>query len=504
MSSFYSILASLQPNAADVQAGEIFAQSYLQAQFPNVDFRDGTGIYDLVVRPMGSFAALMKAAMEFYFANYTIAGASDTTPSAFIDAIMSNWFSTRNMGTNAVINVNLYFASSVNVTLTTAINFSPDNSTIFNPISNAVYPASMLQYDSYSQEYYLNVNLQAASVGSQYNLSSGDLLYFTNFNPFFLRGTINYLVSNGTDTETNTQFIQRTQAGISTRNLINRPSIESFITTNFPYVTDVTTVGYGDPQMLRDTITVFVNALGDVLQLHVGGMMDIYCYVPVTETTILMQLDDSGNGLLQGPIYSVAVAPSGTNTGTLPSSSTFTTGSSGTISSSGTVIPSGDVGFSQNQVLTLSFSASASGQTVSIDYSYFQYITDIQTGVSSTTNKVICANPLIRAFNSYFLTINIGTYFQGAISPTLLPIVQNYISSLAPGQAFIVSDLLTLLGIPQVALPVTVEYFLTKTDLTSELGTFSDVLEPPDDTYVFYLSSFAVNPISLPTGPYSS
>ena len=217
-----------------------------------------------------------------------------------------------------------------------------------------------------------------------------------------------------------------------------------------------------------------------------------------------MQLDDNGNGLLQGPIYSVAVAPSGTNTGTLPSSSTFTTGSSGTISSSGTVIPSGDVGFSQNQVLTLSFSASASGQTVSIDYSYFQYITDIQTGVSSTTNKVICANPLIRAFNSYFLTINIGTYFQGAISPTLLPIVQNYISSLAPGQAFIVSDLLTLLGIPQVALPVTVEYFLTKTDLTSELGTFSDVLEPPDDTYVFYLSSFAVNPISLPTGPYSS
>ena len=74
----------------DLPAG----RSYLQAQFPNVDFRDGTGIYDLVVRPMGSFAALMKA----------------------------------------------------------------------------------------------------ASVGSQYNLSSGDLLYFTNFNPFFLRGTINYLV----------------------------------------------------------------------------------------------------------------------------------------------------------------------------------------------------------------------------------------------------------------------------------------------------------------------
>ena len=494
-SSFYSVLAALQPTGADVLEAEQFAQQYLQAQFPDTDFRQGTALFDLVIQPTSSMVALMKAAIEFYFSNYTVQGTTDQTPTDFVDALMSNWFSTRNLGVNTVINVNLYFASQVDVSLSPSQYFSPDGILLYSPTSNLVYPANSLQFDASSQEYFCTVNLTAQKPGPSYNISSGNLLFYSNFNPFFLRGTINYVVTPGLSTETNTQFLARTQSNISTRNLINRPSITSFVQNTFPSVATLVEVGYGDPQMQRDYAVVQTTLTNpSTAAIHLGGKVDVYAYVPVTSTSTTVTLDASGNGVLYGPNFALSLPATGVQTGTIPASATMATG----------VVPNlGDVGFSEQQQLSVSFGSSNAGKTVLIDYQTFPLIQSIQTAVSSPQNRVLCADLLVRAFNSYFLSFNLTSYASLLPeSATIISSLNSYLTSLAPGQAFIVSDCLAVLGIPNLVLPTTVSYTLYTTQLTSSAGTFVDILEPPDTTYMFYLNSVTLNGSVLPVGPY--
>jgi hypothetical protein len=250
----YNVLDGLTVSQNDVTEAELLAQQILQAQYPDLDLRSGTGLADLTIRPSALALATVRAALNYYFANNTISQVTDNTDTDVVDSLLSNWFLTRNEGTYSVINVRLYFARQVTVTLTTDIWFSPDNTLLYYPSTTYSFAASALQFDSYSNEYYVDVNLTAAATGSTYDLSSGSLLYFSNFNAYFLQAEINYLVSSSTNAETNTQFVTRASTAISTRNLINVPSIQSNLAANFNYLSQIFPVGFGDAEMIRDQI----------------------------------------------------------------------------------------------------------------------------------------------------------------------------------------------------------------------------------------------------------
>jgi hypothetical protein len=250
----YNVLDGLTVSANDVTEAELLTQQILQAQYPDLDLRSGTGLADLTIRPSALALATIRAALNYYFANNTLGQATDSTDPDIVDNLLSNWFLTRNEGTYSVINVRLYFARAVTVTLTTDVWFSPDNTLLYYPSTTYSFAASALSFDSYLNEYYVDVNLTAAATGSTYDLSSGSLLYFSNFNAYFLQAQINYLVSSSTNSETNTQFITRAQTAISTRNLINVPSIQSNLAANFNYLSQIFPVGFGDPEMIRDQI----------------------------------------------------------------------------------------------------------------------------------------------------------------------------------------------------------------------------------------------------------
>jgi len=503
LSSFYNVITTLQPTAANQQQAESFAQQYLSALFPDVDFREGTGIYDTVIRPAGSLFALVEAAINFYFSNYTLQGANNNTPTDFVDAILSNWFSVRQQGTQAVINVNLYFAAQVPVTLTTNQVFSPDGVTTFSPQNSAVYPATMLQYDPARQEWYLNVNLQATATGTQYNLSSGTLLYFTNFNPFFLSGTINYLVSSGLETETNSEFIARTQAEISTRNLINRNSIESFMTNTFPELTNMSIVGYGDFAMQRDYVTVYSPAASAEVGFHMGGYVDIYASTPATSGYQTITLDASGNGTVGGAVYNITNAGTAAgSTVTVPSSADFAISWPSSIVSPGTVIPSGDVLFSSQQVTQVSFGSAYANAIAGLAISNFQNLTSYQSGVSAPGTRVLCANYLVREPSSYFLDIILSSASPTPYTGNPTTIAQQYISGLAIGQVFSVGDFLNMLQMQGLTLPVTINYTYYGTDGTVTTGSFSDYA-PYSTTNGSStpVSQFTSTPVAAPVPP---
>jgi hypothetical protein len=316
MASFYSVLPGLTPTAQDILEAELLAKQILEAQFPDLDTREGTGLRDLVLRPSAMLLALVRLAIDSYFAQNTITGVDDTTPTSIVDNILSNWFIDRNLGTRAVINARLYFAKQKNISLTTDIFFSTDNISKFFPQAAVTFSSGLLTYDAFQNEYYVDIDLVAEAEGTQYNIGSGSLLYFSNFDPYFLHAEINYLKDTSVSSETNEEFITRAKNAISTRNLINDPSISSNLQSNFNFLDKITSIGMGDPEMIRDQIqAVFTGQLAQLItQLTSSG---------TTATAVL-----SNHGYNSGQtVVIVGAAPTtynGSYTITVVDTSTFT------------------------------------------------------------------------------------------------------------------------------------------------------------------------------------
>lgn len=316
MPSLLDTFPGIQVNATEIQQAEILATQVLSAKFENLDLRPGTGIYDLVIRPNATLLAMLNKLATFYFSQNTIAKVDNTTSTELVDSLMSNWFLYRNLGSKATINVRLFFARNKNISLTTNTYFSTDGTLKFFPISSLTIPASSLTLDTFQNEWYYDLELIAESEGTTYNLSSGSLLYFSNFDPYFLHAEINYLSSEAGNVETNLTFLARAKNAISTRNLINNPSIVSNVQANYPAIANVLPIGFGDAEMIRDQISGIVPGIAQPILTHVGGCVDVYCRTNLT--THILQLTTDSLGIVNIPGATIDVSRSSVSGGVLP------------------------------------------------------------------------------------------------------------------------------------------------------------------------------------------
>lgn len=301
----YTVLPGLEVSQDEILQAELAAEKILEARYPDLDLRQGTGLRDLVIRPSATLLALVNKAVIYYFAQNTLPGITDNSPTEIVDKILSNWFVERKAGKKSVISARLFFATKKNVTIGTEVFFSPDNTKKFYPISTYSFSPDELQYETFSGEYFVDIDLIADKEGTEYDLTSGSLLYFSNFDAYFLRGEINYLREMASVTETNTNFIARTKTAVSTRNLINVPSIDARLREDFDYITSVTTVGYGDAEMYRDQVTVLAPPAVDPVLIHIGGKTDVYTRVPLQTQVLQYPTDADGIAEIVGPYLEI-------------------------------------------------------------------------------------------------------------------------------------------------------------------------------------------------------
>jgi hypothetical protein len=304
MADLYSVFPGIQVSENEILEAELIATQILQAKYPNLDLREGTGLRDLNIRPAATLLAMMQKAGVFLFAQNSLSGATDDTPNELVDKLMSNWFLERKQGSKAIINARLFFAKQKEIIIPADAFFSTDNTLKFFPATTFSVPNGQLTFDAFSNEYFYDLDLTAEAEGTDYNISSGSLLYFSNFDPFFLRAEINFLKAVAIKTETNLEFIDRASTGISTRNLINTPSISSKMLEDFPLLAGVTSIGMGDPEMIRDQVWTYVPALTPpTVLIHNGGFVDIYSRVPLATGVVQIATDANGKAKLGGAIY---------------------------------------------------------------------------------------------------------------------------------------------------------------------------------------------------------
>jgi hypothetical protein len=293
-----TVLPGLQVTASEILTHEQAVVAKLQAQYPTLDLRPGSGLRDTLIRPAAVHQALMAKSLEQYNTDRYLQNATDSSDTAVVDALLSNFFLSRNLGTVAQVEVRLRFHPRIldsrtsSITVDPSMFFSVDNLNLFSPAGTFNIAVSDLSlYTSGVDTYhYADILCQSVGQGEAFNVPAGtEFLYFSLINNYFLGASVLYLATESSAAETNSEFIARAPTAISTRNLINVPSISYNIAT-LPFVRYERSVGMGDYEMVRDYVEI--PTVSGVLQAHRGGMVDIYVRSTLASAVVLIPLED--------------------------------------------------------------------------------------------------------------------------------------------------------------------------------------------------------------------
>lgn len=480
--SIFSIIDGLTVGQEDIIEAELFAEQYLSAQFPTYDFRQGTALRDMTVRPNATLLALVNKAIKFYFDDTDIINITNATDSDIVDNRLSNFFITRKTGDSSVVKARLYFSFPTTTPISTIIpstaSFSVDNSTMFYPkgsISVNPDPGVLLRaddrfyflYDSASELHYVDVDLKAQVADSGADLTEGDLLYFSIFSPYFVSGSILYLMSSAIEAETNEEMVNRSYSSISTRNLINTPSIEASITDQFNYAGEVYPAGLGNKDLYRDIIAITrvePDAIpGTIQYYHRGGHVDIYVDTATVTQKLQFTIGDNSSFEIAGPVLSItrsAIAEPGKSDDTVPMGEDFryATNSSRYDDLGVPVTPEFDIGLSTQQITTVTVPAASSGETITFDVLVYSGLNAISSAINSKEQRVVAADYLVRAFEPVYIDIDVE--LRSTVDTTVaVSALTKYIDSIQSGGSVYMSSIVSLIqesGLSNFKMPIAV------------------------------------------------
>lgn len=478
--SIFSIIDGLTVDREDILEAETFTEQYLSAQFPTYDFRKGTALRDMTVRPNATLLALVNKAIKFYFDDTDLSSVTDDTDADIVDKRLSNFFISRRSGDNATVKARLHFSfptlKPISTIIPSSATFSVDNEIQFSTTGQiSVNPdpgigsrdpnSFYFLYDSAIEMHYVDVDLKAASSSPDANLEEGDLLYFTLFSPYFISGEILYLLESAVEEETNTEMVERSYTSISTRNLINTPSIISKITDQFNYAGEVYPVGLGSPYMYRDIVTLTL--AGESQPYHRGGHVDVYVDTSLVTQRLQFTLDANSSFRVKGAVIDIRRSDepqSGKDKDTVPAGDPYTYRSTNvtTYTEDGVpVSPSLDLGYSNRQEIEVKFPLAAPGNTVTVDIKSYAGLGSISDSINSEEQRVVCADYMVRAFDPVVVNIDVGIR-RTEDTEIAEEAIRKYLEDIPAGGVFYMSSLVSVIqdsGLEDFIMPVSVKAY---------------------------------------------
>jgi hypothetical protein len=282
-------LTDLDPDLVDQVQQELIQK--LQEAFPEADIGRGV-LHDVVLHLMSVLGAALETRYDrLRRAQSLWAIEQDPTlaDDATVDAVLSNYRITRQLGAAATGQMTVVIDAAVPVTIpagatygaggvafaperayaarTSAATVTSDTDRVLRPLGDGTYA--------------FTIPIRALAVGTRGALRRGARLEPEVRLPHFVAAYAEGDFSGGWDPESNADLVRRLQEGIATRAWSNRASIDALIRADdrFARILHTAIIGFGDPEMTRDRHTVFPIAL--------GGRCDLYArtaQVPLSTT----------------------------------------------------------------------------------------------------------------------------------------------------------------------------------------------------------------------------
>lgn len=284
MSDYNATTRLAVENARDV------IREQLRANVPGIDVNKNSVVGNMLVDGHAVVFQYLRDQIEGARNRQSLLRLKDLPESESVadaaDALLSNFLRTRAQGKFAKGVAQLLFSDRADILIpANNVRFFKTPQLVFylDSATDLFIPASelrpVLDGNGLVQAYAATVFLTAARTGEDYNIPAGAFIGFDRFNSLLL-GVQNPLAfEGGLGVQSTADFVAGSTSAISLRALVNARSNESVLTNEFDTtVTSTTTVGYGDPEMVRDLV-----ALPNGARVHVGGHMDIYVRQPIRE-----------------------------------------------------------------------------------------------------------------------------------------------------------------------------------------------------------------------------
>lgn len=275
MSLTVTDLTTLDPNV--VEQFRATETGLIAAFNPGVDLKRGP-TQDLVITPKAALDAatqtnidLIRQASSLLAINANPALADTDT----VNRLLSNYGLTRKTALPAVGTITVVLSALVPAVIPTTTVFTINGQT-YQPVQTTagrISQASVLGpgdvlITALGSNFSFPVAVQAVVAGSAGNAKNGSPATLSLNPPKFVQAYAQGDITGGQDQETNAQLIGRLQSGLAAKTWGSRFTVDALLRQQFPSLLADSIVGFGDPEMLRDTHAIWPG--------HTGGRSDLW------------------------------------------------------------------------------------------------------------------------------------------------------------------------------------------------------------------------------------
>ena len=249
-----------------------FLRRRLQEYDPNFEVREGTGWYNLFMKPVQFILEpLINDATYIRFNQSFLKILQTSNPDAYsedaVDALTSNFFVERNPGGYSGGVARVYYSTPVDREWPeNGIIISSGNGQVYTNPNPFIVTEREVAANLEEGLYFYDIPVVALERGEDANQIPGNLVSVSN-DAQVVRVTNPAHITGGRARETNTELINRTKASIAVRDLVTGKGFNATLFENFSsFIKEISAIGFGDPEMMRDI----------VYNAHIGGKVDGY------------------------------------------------------------------------------------------------------------------------------------------------------------------------------------------------------------------------------------
>lgn len=195
----------------------------------------------------------------------------DVFPEDIVDGLASNVFVERNSGAigSDVQRIRFFEPQSFSAQKGVLIFRGASGQRFTNSEAVSVTSAEV----SLNQDgslFFVDIPIIALEEGEAFNSDAGSITTMEAEPSGVANITNRFGVTLGRDRETNTELIDRIKVAVTVRALVTGRGIIVTLTENFTTIDEITPIGFGDDEMMRDI----------VYNVHIGGNVDVYIKTP--------------------------------------------------------------------------------------------------------------------------------------------------------------------------------------------------------------------------------
>tara|TARA_Y100000593_G_C4321778_1_gene344198 strand:+ start:2773 stop:4023 length:1251 start_codon:yes stop_codon:yes gene_type:complete len=233
-----------------------FIKNKLRAYNSNLDLTEGSAITQVFVNPLSSILQPLLDEQDKLLENFSLQNPS-SMENDDLDAVASNYLITRRSALNATGNIKLYYNSAVSVNIPKDTMVSTEDGKLYKTTTTYAITKSQMAPNREKFPLYNTANIPIESVGPGLgnNIKAGEITkLITAVVPAPMQVTNPQAVYGATSPETNDELKARIQQTFFANSVTNPNGIKKLISTLYPTVTKTVVKGFGDTEMIRDTI----------------------------------------------------------------------------------------------------------------------------------------------------------------------------------------------------------------------------------------------------------